>query len=227
MAGKLKDASDKVSGDVPITTPVILTGPYGQHILEDVTPSVNILCIAGGTGITFVLPVLLGVIREKANISRKIELVWAVRQEADTKWIKADLDQLRAAGLSHHVKIRIFVTREPTREKTAPASNDEKSEVVAEANASPSSSSQNGVEISISHPQNTDTPQNRRPHLDDIVLQFVSGVARGPTTVFGSGPLQMTGALRSVVATQNRRGTGWGVDDNSNVRLICDDRIEW
>lgn len=41
------------------TTPVVLQGPYGEHSSEALGPHVNVLAIAGGTGIIYVLPVLL------------------------------------------------------------------------------------------------------------------------------------------------------------------------
>ncbi|KAF4898734.1 Ferric/cupric reductase transmembrane component 2 [Colletotrichum viniferum] len=40
------------------TTPVILQGPYGEDHTLHLTSDANVLCIAGGTGITYVLPTL-------------------------------------------------------------------------------------------------------------------------------------------------------------------------
>lgn len=82
-------------------TPVILTGPYGPDISAPRESSV--LCIAGGTGIAYVLPVLL-----EQRCKGPVQLVWCVRQREDVAWIKPELDLLRGSN----VRITIHVTRE-------------------------------------------------------------------------------------------------------------------
>lgn len=56
------------------TVSVILTGPYGQSIMHSFRPDANVLCIAGGTGITFILPPFLEIIRNAPVPGRRVEL---------------------------------------------------------------------------------------------------------------------------------------------------------
>lgn len=108
--------SDGKSQRRSTTTPVILNGPYGVSEVDDLTSSTNILCVAGGTGITYVLPVLLSQITHCACTSvRKLQLVWAIRQKADMEWIEVELDRLYDAARAMNLKISIFITREDSR----------------------------------------------------------------------------------------------------------------
>lgn len=89
-------------------TPVLLTGPYGPDI--SAPRAASVLCIAGGTGIAFVLPVLLA-----QACAGPVQLVWCVRARADVAWVAPELAQLRAARVS----VTVHVTREQDTEKTA------------------------------------------------------------------------------------------------------------
>ena len=72
----------KIETDALPSTAVILARPYGASIMPylEADEDVSVLCIAGGTGITVVLPVLLSLISTPrlASTERKIELVWVV-----------------------------------------------------------------------------------------------------------------------------------------------------
>lgn len=196
-----------------VTTPVILTGPYGTDVVGDVTPDTNVLCIAGGTGITFVLPVLLKLVREQRISNRRIGLVWAVRRDTDMKWIEAELDEIKETGCSHGVNVDVYVTREKDHESLSSAS----------------SSSAGGCDCKDAghhHPVNTDLPEARRPHLNEIVNHFVGSVIRGPSIIYASGPGGMIGDLRKTVAASNNARQVWAGDDRGEVMLICDDRLD-
>ena len=80
--------------------------------MNDLTSSTNILCIVGGTGITFVLPVLLELVSQSAVRYRRIDYVWAVRRDADVLWEEQGLHRLRAVAVSHTVDVRSFGIRE-------------------------------------------------------------------------------------------------------------------
>lgn len=204
-----KRSKESVDGG-QVTTPVILTGPYGVDITSDITQQTNILCVAGGTGITFVLPVLLSIIRERRVPGRKIELVWAVRRDVDVRWVEAELDEIKKC--SHGVKIEVFVTRETDHHSLTSASSDAGG---CDCN-----------DVAHHHPENIDVPEARRPRLQDIVKDFVGSVAQGPTVVYASGPGGMIGDLRKGTAACNAPGKVWAGDRRGDVRLICDDRLE-
>lgn len=231
-------AAGTTTTDPTTTTSVVMQGPYGVDMVAHITPETNILCVAGGTGITFVLPVLLQLVREKRPpaAGRKIALVWAVRRDADARWVSGELDFIREAGCSHGVDVNVYVTREKehhpsVRRGNTSSSGGQKKDGGPQEKVESSASSATGGgcdcnDVTHHHPDNTEIPEARRPHLDEIVRNFVSSVARGSTTVYASGPGGMIGDLRRAVAGCNAAGAVWKGDARGEVRLICDDRLE-
>lgn len=105
------DSTEK--SQIIATVPIILNGPYGVSEVDGLTSQTNVLCVAGGTGITFVLPVLLSqVTKRDCSLSRKLRLVWAIRKQADMAWLQPELDKLYEAAKSNDLQISIYVTRE-------------------------------------------------------------------------------------------------------------------
>ncbi|KAI6570082.1 hypothetical protein MCOR09_004982 [Pyricularia oryzae] len=223
------------------TVSVILTGPYGQSIMHSLRSDANVLCVAGGTGITFVLPPLLEIVRSAPVPGRKMELVWAVRHARDMAWVAPELAELRAASATHNLHIDVYVTRDAkTRsgkvaggkvaggKDESAARND-----VATVSGSSAGSISSGEEVeeeanvAVHRSGHVENPQVRRPKMDAIVAGFVGGVAAGSTTVYASGPLEMVGDLRVAVARQNDSGKVWRGEERFDVRLVSDDRIEW
>lgn len=115
-------------------TKVILTGPYGPNTTAG--KETNVLCIAGGTGVAYVMPVLLAAAEQlwenqleeeeaKEDVEerrknrqrteeegkdkrRNVHLVWCMRQRTDVAWVENEMETLRRAGIS----ISVHVTRE-------------------------------------------------------------------------------------------------------------------
>lgn len=201
--------------DEGATTSVVLAGPYGVDHADTLTPDTNVLCIAGGTGITFVLPVLLKLVREKKRTGRKIDLVWAVRRDTDTKWVEKELDKIKDTGCSHGVNVDVYITREKDHHSSSSTSSSKSDVGGCDCN-----------DVGHHHPSNTEVPEARRPHLDEIVKTFVESVAHGSTTIYASGPGGMIGDLRRIVATCNEAGKAWAGNGRSDVKLVCDDRLE-
>ncbi|KUI54182.1 Ferric/cupric reductase transmembrane component 1 [Cytospora mali] len=224
-AKKMAAAGEK---DSEVTTSVVLTGPYGVDMVSDLTPDMNVLCVAGGTGITFVLPVLLRLMREKRVPGRKARLVWAVRRDVDVKWVEQELEEIKEVGCSQGIKVDVFVTREKSHHHVRTVKTGEDSKAVASASSSASSSGEgcDCNDVTHHHASNIDVPEERRPHLEDVVKDFVGSVERGSTTVYASGPGGMIGDLRRAVAGCNEAGRVWKGEGRGDVRLICDDRLE-
>ncbi|EXJ64808.1 hypothetical protein A1O7_01146 [Cladophialophora yegresii CBS 114405] len=235
----------KVAATPAASTSVLLTGPYGQEIMDHLTPNTNVLCIAGGTGITFVLPVLLGLTARRPVPDRKLDLVWAVRRDADVAWVRQEIDQLRRSAVLHDIKVRIFVTRERDLdpgshglkqvEALSVGPQDDRIQV---SSASVTSSSSHQLEkdkeatcvdtLSIHHPTDPDSePQDGRPDLTSIMQGFLDTTVCGPTVVYASGPGEMVSDLRRIVAGCNSAGQVWKRKERYDVRLVCDDRLEW
>ncbi|EGR44885.1 uncharacterized protein TRIREDRAFT_23353 [Trichoderma reesei QM6a] len=91
---------------------VILTGPYGANIMEALEPNSNVLCIAGGTGVSFVLPVLLRLSQSTKSANRKLQLIWAIKRASDVKWIERELEALKQVSADANVDVSVFVTRD-------------------------------------------------------------------------------------------------------------------
>ncbi|KAF0324722.1 ferric-chelate reductase, partial [Colletotrichum asianum] len=202
------------------TTPVILQGPYGEDHTLHLTPDANVLCIAGGTGMTYVLPTLHWLVRQPANPNRQIALVWAVRLRQDLEWVRAELDAL-AGAKGHGVSITIHITREESENLTSEAT--EKSAIDrAQSSSSRSSSSRaNGLAKALEI-----RASGSHPRMADVVPAFLSENIQGRTAVFASGPGAMISDLRGVVAAANSGGQVWKGNEMADVELICDNRLE-
>lgn len=214
-------AAKKLAHGLVATTSVILSGPYGENITKNLTSNVNVLCVAGGTGITYVLPVLLSLIRQPSamNKDKRIELVWAVRKKVDLRWIDQELSELREASHTHGVVIHVFVTREST---PASSLHHEKGE-----SSSESIDAESNVEVQRLGSGDSPDEHDRHPDLKKIVKEFVENTVCGPTSVFASGPGGMISDLRSIVAGRNDGARVWRGEERFDVRLVCDDRLEW
>lgn len=204
-----------------ISTPVVMQGPYGEDHTLHLTPDVNVLCVAGGTGITYVLPTLLWLIRQPPNPDRRITLVWAVRRRQDIEWVRPELE-IVAAAKKHNVAISLHVTREGGLEEhltTASSPQNDEKNVVDDA-ASSSSRSTGGC-------SSLDVFNGAHPDLSAVVPGFLDANVRGRTIVFASGPGGMISDLRRDVARANSGAKVWKGDEKADVQLVCDNRLEW
>lgn len=196
-----------------IATPVIMQGPYGEDLVAHLTPDVNVLCIAGGTGIVYVLPVLLWLVGQPAYADRKITLVWAVRRARDVDWVQPELQAIRNATQSHGINVAVHVTRE-TASATAEASNHAPNEKNPQ-NTSCASGSASSHSSSSGHPK-----------IATVVDAFLNATVRGRTEVFASGPGAMLSDLREAVAAQSSGVQVWRGNERFDIALKCDDRLE-
>jgi ferric-chelate reductase len=231
------------------STSVIVTGPYGESIMSHLSPDTNVLCVAGGSGVTFVLPVLLSLVTGPASrFDRRIEFIWAIRRNQDRLWISPELESLRRATVDHNLKIRIFVTREAeVHDKDEGIGEADGSqpqmieETVEETSTSPHPSDDSKLaptsvtessspgSISIHHPASAAaaSPETRHPDLDALLCEFVDSTVCGSTAVYASGPGGMISDLRKIVGRCNSGRRVWKGDQRFNVKLVSDDRSEW
>lgn len=217
------------------STPVILTGAYGEKTTESLTSDTNIICVAGGTGITYVLPVLLELARQSPSPDRKIELIWAIRHMSNKEWINEELSILQGAQKSLNLKIRIFATRDSNEESspsTKEAINVSVSDEKDAGQDSPISSSESQScgcesEAPIKKLGGETEMGKSHPDLHKMIPGFLDEVVRGPTTVFVSGPGNMISDVRGIVASCSSGSKVWSGQERFDVRLMCDDRLEW
>ncbi|KIV95058.1 hypothetical protein PV10_02760 [Exophiala mesophila] len=241
------EASDPKKSEIlsKPTTSVILSGPYGTSTVSHLSPQTNILCVAGGTGVSFVLPVILSLVNQPASNGRQVGLIWAVRRDQDVEWISEELDTIRRAQGSLNIKVKIFVTRETgasngnvrmTRNEEKGRPDLKEDQIAISSSSSSASASQdssfskaNPSLFSIHHPLTTaeGNPESRHPDLSTLVGEFVDSTTHGPATVYASGPGGMISDLRRIVASQNSGSKVWSGDQRHDVKLVCDDRLEW
>jgi ferric-chelate reductase len=188
-------------------------------MVEGLTQDVNVLCIAGGTGITYVLPVLLRLVRGRPEPGRKMELLWAVKRRQDLEWIEPEMEELRRLGAAHGLQIRTFITAEEALAVT--------SKEVKVTDEKGRTESDDDVESVQGGMYSTRSGSEHRPDVTAAVNDFVAGVAHGSTRVFASGPPGMVVELRAAVAQCNSGGRVWKGEERFDVRLVCDDRLEW
>ncbi|TFK43398.1 FAD-binding domain-containing protein [Crucibulum laeve] len=185
------------------TVPALLDGPYGCP--PDLRPFSTCILIAGGSGISYTLPLLLNLIRENVNggnsAVRRIVFVWAVRDGGHLKWIsKALTEALSTPTSSLTVEPRVYITgsnypiaQMPVlsnrQSESSLASDAEKGKVTPDAELPLYSS------LKLIH---------GRPSIRKLLHDEISN-SSGPVSVDVAGPTKLTEsirqALRSDVAT--------------------------
>lgn len=218
---------------------VLMTGPYGEKTVQDLASDSNVLAVAGGTGICYVLPVLLDIASRPQPRDRRISLIWVVRRRRDIDWVAPELAVLKQKCKALRTGIHIYVTRaseDASHDPTVPAFSEKATANACNPDIQPVSASDSSSSASVSSALSVHGVSkadlgvdhiHARPDLLAGVSDFVAGTVRGGTDVFASGPGGMISELRSVVAGLNRGGDVWKGDERGSVRLVCDDRLEW
>ncbi|KAI0645443.1 ferric reductase NAD binding domain-containing protein [Trametes meyenii] len=92
---------------------VLLDGPYGG-VQGNLKAYDRVLLLAGGSGVTFVVPLLLDIIQrsaESTTVCQKVHLVWAVRTSDALTWFEDVLSSaIKAAPQGLSVSVSYYVT---------------------------------------------------------------------------------------------------------------------
>lgn len=215
---------------------VVMTGPYGERTMRNLAVESNVLCVAGGTGITYVLPTLLDLASRSQSLDRHMSLIWVVRRRSDIDWVAPELAILKRKCPNLRAGLHIYVTRASEEQDPSMPTVSEKrtatdcNKEIEPASGSDSSSVSVSSALSVHGVSKAELGLNHfeaRPDLSSVVEQFVSETVRGNTEVFASGPGQMISDLRRIIAGVNKGGEVWKGEDRWDVRLTCDDRLEW
>lgn len=231
------------NGGTPITTTVILNGPHGGGVLPSTlsTHPTNILAVAGGTGISFGLPIITEAIKSSTQ-GGAIQLVWIIRKTANISWIATELTHLRQALTSKNIDlgIKIYVTRDipssSSSTKDLPTEtenlkyNGERKDSIDSTTQSPDISA-----LITSIPGfSIEWLKNHHPLLDSkdgtgVIEQWLArGAVHGGTNhVFASGPAEMGKDLRVAIARRNDGSRVFGGDEGGDVGFYWDDRFAW
>jgi predicted ferric reductase len=197
-----------------LTASVIFQGPYGENLVEHLCPNDNVIAIAGGTGITYALPVLTWLVHQKPSRDRKIALIWVVRLQQDTEWVREELDVIMAEGRTYGINVKIHVTREHITEGNDKTPNRD--------SKTPSSSS-----LDTDDSTRVLATVQGRPDIDTELAMFIENNVRGRTVVYASGPGEMITDIRAAVARLNDPPQVFRGRERFDIDLICNDRLEW
>ncbi|PTB52025.1 hypothetical protein M431DRAFT_497328 [Trichoderma harzianum CBS 226.95] len=190
------------------TTPVILTGPYGSHTMDNIEPHSNVLCVAGGTGITYVLPILLQHAQSLRPVRAKYSLIWSIKETRDLKWVEAELNALQQAPEDMNLDINIFVTQ------------------VKEVTSIESSGTTDGRSRSLYLHQSDGINGYRRRDVANFIGDFLESTIDGPTIVFSSGLGVIISDVRGAVAGFNSPSRVWCGQQRYDLEFVGEDRME-
>lgn len=198
--------------------------------------------MAGGTGISFSLPLVLEAAGSEAHKARLVQLVWVVRRARDLAWVREELGVLRALAAEGRVEVRVFVTRE-----AGPMEGDGEEVVMVDGGKEEVEVEKMVavVDVDDENPPNTEASldvsalaeesrgfsvtylDGAHPDLGTVVDDYIerSPASGGRIQVMASGPPGIGSTLRSVVAKCNDgRKVGRG-EEKSDVGLYWDDRF--
>ncbi|KAF2117981.1 ferric reductase like transmembrane component-domain-containing protein [Lophiotrema nucula] len=239
----IAEPGESEKGALPETS-VILTGPYGCSVVDK--EASNVLAIAGGTGISFALPVVILALTDDLSHTQNVELVWIIRHIENLMWIAPELSSLKSQ-LTHdanssplkvrdnvkvqplkRLRIRIFVTRLPeTQAHVRPNGNEKDLEISSASSSASLSAEQSLMDLLKPHPDFSVTYLNHEhPSIPGIVDAFaIDTLASGRTQVVASGPVALGTDIRAAVAARNSAGHVWRGDEKGDIDCVWDDRM--
>jgi NAD(P)H-flavin reductase len=203
MSGETKRLADLNVSEIP----VILTGPYGNEVLD--SGAENFLFIAGGTGVSFTLPLLKKAV---SSTPKLLSFIWIIRRGTNTAWLENELSSVReeAEKLNLQLQIQIHITRESADSETT-SLDGEKKEL--------------GVVVRSKTGSLVDGAAQGRPGIDGLVKEFIEkAVDGGRCQVLASGPEGMETDIRRAVAVVNRPGDVWQGKEERDVSIYWDGR---
>ena len=96
-----------------------LDGPYGGHHRDIATTFDSVILVAGGSGVSAVLPWLDHLVtRMKSNQTVKtisVKLLWSIRRTESWQWVQEILDDMDLKGLGGRVRVAVHITGEDSR----------------------------------------------------------------------------------------------------------------
>ena len=120
-----KEKSDAESGiSTHQTHRALLSGPYGAS-QSDLAAFSSTLLIAGSTGVTFILPILLDIAQRAKSTHlplRQLSFIWIIKSSTWIEWIADDfynpVASLKAAGIAFDINIYVTCDEEMTDANT-------------------------------------------------------------------------------------------------------------
>lgn len=166
----------------------MVDGPYGRSAGFD--GANTLVLIAGGTGCTYIFPLLENALREfGASALRRIIFIWSVKDSEALGWIDGSLkDELLTISDSGNMRFQIYVTggNQSVTHSTRASSPDKES--YDEKRVDGASRSFTCLET-----------MEGRPDIQSLLKEEISTSA-GSVSVFASGPNGMLSDVRGALA---------------------------
>ncbi|KAJ3573341.1 hypothetical protein NP233_g2490 [Leucocoprinus birnbaumii] len=193
-----------------ITIPALVDGPYGCP--PDLLMYSTSVLIAGGSGVSYTLPLLLNLLRSRSDGSgqvRRIVFLWAIRETEHLEWISKILsDALEPIPPTLSVEPRIYITgsKAPTfpplsMKPTTPTGQ------IATTELSSSSSVNNSNPEIVEEEKSTDLPAysllkiiHGRPSIRKVLHDEISA-STGSVSVDVAGPASLSESVRKALST--------------------------
>ena len=211
----------------------LVDGPYGASH-SDFAAFDSVLLIAGSTGVTFTLSILLDLAHRASTQRlpvRRLMFVWMVKSASWTQWVADELQQAVDALINVGIdaEIQIFVTCDPTLSDTSPTTTSVKEAgckchntkgpcCCSDTASSMADKGRKTVTSSQESQRRGDVPSSPptlpvasgRPQMKPL-LWGVLDKAEGETGVAVCGPMGLTTCVRNTVAAvSEQRGASKG-----------------
>ncbi|THV04056.1 hypothetical protein K435DRAFT_774561 [Dendrothele bispora CBS 962.96] len=178
------------------TIKAYIDGPYGRRLHLDSVDA--IVLIAGGTGVSYIIPILLDVVERKRmgkTICKRIVFVWSVRDSNYIQWVSEAIQSaLELAPSSLTIEIRLFVTGSVISESDDANSTNSKVESPGAGSSSNEVSPRSsGIEIS-----GLRASLGRAP-LTEILEQEAGETRFGTMCVAACGSSSMNNSVREAL----------------------------
>ncbi|CAL1701427.1 unnamed protein product [Somion occarium] len=197
FTGRLRDHACDNNGHS--TVPALVDGPYGCP--PDLTQYTTCVLIAGGSGVSYTLPLLLNLVhkaRARKSLTRRVIFVWAVRNPEHLKWISKLLSEALQAARTSTLVIdpRVYITGPscPIPE-IPPISNDKDS-----SDGSMTPTSVNSEEKSELPTYSTLKITHGRPSISRILRDEIY-TSPGPVSVDVAGPSTLSHSVARVLSS--------------------------
>ncbi|KZW04273.1 hypothetical protein EXIGLDRAFT_828184 [Exidia glandulosa HHB12029] len=195
MSGFTKRLRDHADSKGQGSVACLVDGPYGYP--PDLTTFTHSVLVAGGSGITYTLPLLLDAVRNaKAGKSavRRILFIWAIRNPTDLKWISAALVSAIAAAPEHLViEPRIYVTRANGAFPSLTYSEDDLS-----ISSGDEDEKKKGAETLLSVLR----AEAGRPDIQKLLLSEIEAAHGGRVSVDVAGPGALAKSVRAALRSE-------------------------
>ncbi|GAA5936302.1 uncharacterized protein JCM15063_002774 [Sporobolomyces koalae] len=180
------------------STPVLLDGPYGGLASQnrDFSRHNSLVLIAGGAGITLSTSVLEEVCtrvrrRDEGVRTKKIELIWAVKNEDAKTWVEQQLAKVAGQMPEGFITFRLFVT------ETSASVDDKADKFGTETSSS--------VQSSVATSAVPWIVETRRPCFSTLLAErFKAATCCSSLGITSCGPMSLTTDVRRAVAARQK-----------------------